>query len=76
MIKRRSNFSLTIPSGLSNSEIVETTSTFDAVGRIFEEEGGSKGGFMPDAIPFQVGMRWALEALSFLFFPDAVESWI
>ena len=70
--KRRSNFAFGIPSGLNNSEMMETTSVFDAVGQILRDEGVPGRGLMPDAIHFQVGMRWVL---SLLFFVDAVECW-
>ena len=69
--KRLSNFSLGIPSGLNNSEMMEITSVPDAPDDIIEDEDGVGGGLMPDAIPTQVGTR---RTLSLLLLAEAVGS--
>jgi hypothetical protein len=66
--KRLSNFALEIPSGLNNSETIETKSAVEASDCIFDDEDRLAGGLMPDAMIFQVETCWIL---SFLFLVEA-----
>lgn len=73
--KRLSNLALGIPSGLNNSETMETTSTLEASEHMFEDDDGSEGGETPDATINHVATRCVSVltfALSLLFLADAV----
>ena len=71
--KRASKPVLRIPSGLNSSETNERTSVLEASDCMLEDEDGLRGGLIPEARIFQVGTRWVLGTLSFLFFADAVD---
>ena len=66
--KRASNCALGMPSGLSSSDMMETTSVLDASDCILEDDDGATGGLTPDEIAFQDEMR---TGLILLFFAEA-----